>query len=146
MKYVVAFLGMLLIASSVPQLAAKTSYKPGQVWAMSQGITVTVLAVENVHRVGKVVHVRIDKIPWQRCGNVRLTRAIDHLAVTEKVMRKSDLALVTDSVDLPQSSIDAYREGETKKKHEIVKIPLQKALGRDDLTPPMICNFTPSQT
>jgi hypothetical protein len=38
--------------------------------ADSAKITVTVLEIEEVHRVGKVVHLRIDKIPHQSCGDI----------------------------------------------------------------------------
>src|ERR1039458_7874508 len=103
-------------------------YKRGQVWTMSQGISVMILAIEDVHRVGKVVHVRVDKIPFQSCGDIHLTRAIEHLAVTEKMMLKSRLVLSKDNVELPESSIEAYRKWEEKKKHEITKVPLQKAI------------------
>ena len=64
-------LGILLLAS-VPTAMAQSrtdnsnlnsaEYRAGQLWTTGQGITVTVLAIEDVHRVGKVVHVRIDKI------------------------------------------------------------------------------------
>jgi hypothetical protein len=40
-------------------------YRPGQAWITDHSITVTILAIEDVHKVGKVVHVRIDKIPFQ---------------------------------------------------------------------------------
>ena len=122
-------------------------YRPGQVWITDQGITVTILAIEDAHRVGKVVHVRIDKIPFQSCGDIHLTRAIEHLALTEKMMRKSGLVLSKDNVVLPESSIDAYRKWEERKKHEVVKVPIQKAiLTEGNELGPMTCNFVPSET
>ena len=148
-------LEILLILASLPGVMAqsqsdgsnpKVDYKPGQVWTMSQGITVMILAIEDVHRGGKVIHVRVDKIPWQSCGNVHLTRAIEHLAVTEKMMHKSSLVLSMDNVDLPESSVEAYRKWEGEKKREIVKVPLQKAIVGGHGPGPMICNFVPSHT
>ncbi len=122
-------------------------YKTGQLWTTGQGITVTVLAIEDVHRVGKVVHVRIDKIPYQSCGDIHLTRAIDHIALTEKMMRQSELVLSKDNIELPESSIDAYRTWEEQKKHQVLKVSIQKAiLTEGDAMGPMICNFVPSQT
>jgi hypothetical protein len=50
-----------------------------------------------------------------------------------------------DAVDLPESSIDAYRKWQGQKKHEITKVPLQKAI-LEDVPGPMICNLLPSQT
>jgi propanediol utilization protein len=114
---------------------------------MDQGITVTILAIEDVRRVGTVVHVRVDKIPWQRCGDVQLTRAIEHLAVTKDMMLKSGLVLSRDNVDLPESSIEAYRKWEGQKKHAVAKVPLKKAIFDEGaISGPMICNFVPSQT
>jgi hypothetical protein len=122
-------------------------YRAGQLWTTGQGITVTVLAIEDVHGVGKVVHVRIDRIPYQSCGEIHLTRAIEHIALTEKMMRKSELVLSKDNIDPPESSIDAYRKWEDQKKHQILKVPIQKAiLTGGDAMGPMICNFVPSQT
>lgn len=153
----VPLIGVLLFTASLPSLTAQSqtdssnpnvvAYRPGQVWAMDQGITVTIVAIEDVHRVGRVVHVRVDKIPWQSCGDVHLTRTIEHLAVTEKMMLKSGLVISKDTVDLPESSIDAYRKWQGQKKHEIAKVPLQKAILEEGYVPgPMICNLRPSQT
>lgn len=76
-----------------------------------------------------------------------MTRAIEHLAVTEKMMLKSRLVLSKDGVDLPESSIEAYRKWEGQKKHEIAKVSLQQALlSERDVPGPMICNYVPSQT
>ena len=152
----VLLVGALLLAISLPRIAAQSKadssnpksvdYKPGQVWMLNQEISVTILAVEDVHRVGKVVHVRVDKIPWQSCGDVHLTRTIEHLAVTEKMMLKSALVLKNGNADLPESSVEAYRKWQTQKKHEIAKVPLQMAILDESSVPPMICNFVPSQT
>jgi hypothetical protein len=153
----VPLVGVLLLAASLPRLTAQAQtdssnpetvdYTPGQVWAMNQGITITILAIEDVHRVGKVVHVRVDKVPLQSCGDIHLTRVIEHLAITEKMMLKSGLVLSKDSVDLPESSIAAYRKWEGQKKHDIAKVPLQKAILDEGFVPgPMICNYVPRQT
>lgn len=153
----VSLMGLLLLSANFPTITAQTGaesantraadYKAGQVWTMARDITVTILAVEDVHKVGKVVHVRVDKIPWQTCGNVRLTRAIEHLAVTEKMMLKSGLVLSKDSVDLPESSVEAYRKWEEQKKHQVARVPLQQAImNQGDVLGPMICNVVPSET
>lgn len=149
-------IGVLLLASvpvAVTQNRVENAppetveYRSGQLWITDQGITVTVLGIEDVQRVGKIVHVRIDKIPFQSCGDIHLTRAIEHLALTEKMMRKSGLVFSKDNVSLPESSVDAYRKWEDQKKHEIVKVPIQKAiLSHGDVMGPMICNFVPSKT
>lgn len=94
-----------------------------------------------------MVHVKVDKIPWQECGNVHLTRAIEHPAITEKMMLRSGLVLAKENVDAPESSIEAYRNWAGQKKHEIMKEPLQKGLLTESYAlGPMICNFFPTQT
>lgn len=150
-------LSSVLLLASLPRATAQTQqdnpngktadYRPGQVWITNQGVTVTILALEDVRRVGRVVHVRVDKIPVQSCGDLHLTRVIEHLAVVEKVLRESELTLSVDNIGLPESSIDAYRKWEDRKKHEIIKVPIQKAIfAESNLPGPMICNFVPSQT
>jgi len=52
------------------------------------GPTVTILEVEDVPKVGKVVHVRIDNVPVSSCGSIQLTTTIEHMALAEKVMRQ----------------------------------------------------------
>ena len=150
----VSLVAVFLLAVSLSTVSAQTKteglksveYKTGQVWTTNQNISVTILAIEDVHRVGRVVHVRVDKIPWQSCGDIHLTRAIEHLAVTEKMMLKSALVLTKDNADLAESSVEAYRKWQTQKKREIAKVPLQKAISDEGIVPPMICNFVPSQT
>lgn len=152
----VPLLGALLLAAS-PGLKAQSKangtipktkdYKLGQVWTMNQGITVTILTIEDVQKVGRVVHVRVENIPWQSCGDIHLTRTVEHIAVTEKMMAKSDLVLSKENVDLPQSSIEAYRKWQAQKKHEIAKAPLPTVIRAQGYVPgPMICNVVPSQT
>lgn len=149
--------GALLLAASLALPAQSqsdgrnpraTDYKLGQVWTMKQGITVTILAIEDVPKVGRVVHVRVDKIPGQSCGDIHLTTTIEHIAVMEKMLVASGLTFSKENVDLQQSSIDAYRkwQGQKQKKREIAKIPLSDLIR---MTPQsygaMICNVLPSQ-
>jgi hypothetical protein len=62
------------------------------------------------------------------------------------MMLKSGLVLSKDNVELPESSIEAYRKWEEQKKHEITKMSLQRAiLGESYIQEPMICNVVPSQ-
>ena len=150
----IAVVGVLLLAAAaVAQTGTdnpnpnSVEYRSGQLWVAGQGITVTVLAVAEVHGIGKVVHVRVDKIPYQSCGDIHLTRAIEHIALPDEMMRKSGLVLSKENVDLPESSIDAYRKWEGAKKHPIVRSPIQKAiLAQGSELGPMICNLVPSQT
>jgi hypothetical protein len=126
-------IGVLLLATSlglraqcrpVDTIQKTTDYKLGQVWTMDQGITITILAIEDVRKLGTVVHVKLDNIPWQSCGDIHLTRMIDHVAITKKMMLTSGLVLSKENVDLPQSSIEAVRQWQGQKKREIWKAPL----------------------
>lgn len=123
-------------------------YRPGQVWSTDLGATITVLAVEDLHKLGKIVHVRIDKIPISSCGKVHLTTAIPHIALTEKAMQKSTRNLVKDNLELPDSYFDEYKKWEANKKHEVLKAPLQREIYKASLSGSgvMICNFLPTET
>jgi hypothetical protein len=80
---------------------------------------------------------------------MKLTRAIEHMAITEKMIRKSDLVLSKEKVDLPESSIAAYRLWEGQKKREVIKeLPLPIAIRSHGYWPAQggICNLVPSQT
>jgi len=122
-------------------------YKAGQVWKTPFGPTVTILKVEELSKLGKVVHVRVDKVPDGSCGSVQFTKSIEHLALTEKMMRKSALDLVNENTDLPDSYLDAYREWEKQKKHVVLKLPIQEAILSVSTFPgPMICNLLPTRT
>lgn len=148
--------GALLLAASLALPAQSqpdgenpraTNYKLGQVWTMKQGSTVTILAIEDVPKVGRVVHVRVDNIPWQSCGDVHVTRTLEHIAVVDQVLLASGLTFSKENVDLPQSSIEAYRkwQGQKQKKRQIEKIPLPYLIASQGYGP-MICNILPSQT
>jgi len=149
-----AAFSLVLVVASLPKAMAQSQrdnpkpkaaeYRPGQLWVMDRGITVTILAIEDVHRLGKVVHVRVDRIPSGNCGDIHLTRTIEHLAVTEKMLLTSDLVPSKDNVDLPESSIEAYRKWEGQKKRDVAKVPLQKAISGEGQW--SICNLVPSQT
>jgi hypothetical protein len=93
------------------------------------------------------VHVRVDNVPVQSCGGFNLTTTIEHMALSEKMMRKSMIDLVKNNVDLPDSYFDAYRKWEKQKKRELIKVPIQEAIRSVKTLPgPMICNFLPTQT
>lgn len=138
---------LLLTAQSKPDhtIQKMPAFKLGQVWTVDQGITVTILAIDEDRKAGKVIHVRVDNIPWGTCGKFHLTRAIEHIAVTEKMLVSSGLVLSKENVDLPPSSIEAYRTWQAQKKREIAKTPLLRLIQAQS-PGPMICDFLPNQT
>ncbi len=145
---------LLVVAVSPIASPAQTTnpippaYQPGQVWTLNHDVTVTILAVEDVRTVGRVVHIRIENIPWQSCGDVHLTRSIAQLAITEKMLLKSGLVLSKKAGDPPESSLEAYRDWQARKKREIAKTPLREILFPYPVAVggPMIYNFLPAQT
>jgi hypothetical protein len=138
-----------LAAAQVPAgQPALAQYNAGQSWryASSDGSTITVLKVEDLPKVGRVIHVRVDNIAVPGCAGVRLTHSIDHIALTEKMMRKSVNDLLRENTDLPESYFDGYREWQKQKKPQIVKdMTIADVVKRNgDL--PLICNFLPAKT
>ena len=150
-----AVLTAVLVAASVEVAAQSqpnagvqktTAYKLGQVWTMEQGITVTILAMEDLPKIGRVVHVRVGDIPWQSCGDIHLTRAIEHVAVTEKMMLVSGLALSKENVALPESSIEVLRQwqGLKAKKRRTWDAPLPALIRAQGYVPgPISCDTFP---
>lgn len=130
-----------------PNNSNAVEYQPGQVWNTDQGANVTILLVETDRKGDKVVHVRIDNVPVQSCGGFHLTTTIEHMALSEKMIRKSVIKLTKNNVGLPDAYFDAYRKWEKQKKHDLTKVPLQEAiLSVSNLPGPMICNFRPNET
>lgn len=139
-------LAVLAVAAAQVNAQGPVEYKAGQVWQLAGGeVVVTVLKVDDLHRVGRVVHVRIDKVPVPACQGLHLTSAIDHVALTEKMMRKSSLRLLNEKAELPDAYFDAYREWQKQKKPYVRKDQTVWDVIRT--TPPMapICNFLPAE-
>ncbi len=125
------------------------AYKPGQVWKYhtrpgEEGSTITILKVESLPKIGTVVHVRVEDLSAPNCGNFHLTRAIEHMAFTEQMLRKSTTSLARENVALPESYFGAYKEWAANKKHEVVKLPVSEAVSKSNDLAPMICNFRSS--
>jgi hypothetical protein len=111
-----------------------TDYRAGQVWEGIAGATVTILLVEDMEKAGKIIHVRVDNIPIRSCGGFHLSTSIDHIALTEKMLRKNPLDLLEENAQIPDSYLEGYREWEKQKKHVLLKQPIQDEipLGNSD--------------
>lgn len=122
-------------------------YKAGQVWHYVGGDeTITVLKVEDLPKIGRVIHVRVDNVPVPACPGFHLTRNIEHIALSEKMMRKSTADLERENEELPDSYFDEYRQWQKLKKPEVLKSQtVTDVIGRTaDF--PLICNFLPART
>jgi hypothetical protein len=146
------FWTVVMIAAAVSTASAqapggkdKPDYKAGQVWLLVGGGTITVLKVDEVHRIGRVIHIRVDNVPVPACQGIHLTRTIDHIALTEKMMRKSSSALIEETTELPDENFDAYRAWQKQKNPIILKDQTVADEIRRSLGMPLICNFLPAQ-
>ncbi len=143
-----AFAAALAAAQAPAAQPALAQYKAGQSWryATGDGPTITVLKVEDLPRIGRVIHVRVDNIPVPGCAGIHLTNSIDHIALTEKMMRKSVHDLLRENADLPDSYFEGYREWQKQKKPQIVKDITIADVVRRNADLPLICNFLPAKT
>ena len=124
--------------------AAAPEYKAGQVWKYktAPGIgdsTVVILKVDTDEK-SNLIHIRIDGIPLPSCGGLHPTISIEHLAITEKALRKSTTQLLKESVALPDSDFTAYNEWKSNRHRQVVKRPLSEVALP---VPPgtLICNW-----
>ena len=126
---------------------ARFSTNPVRFGNLIKVLTSLILLLEIGRNGGKVLHVRIDKVSVQNCGAFHLDDDHEHMALSEKMMRKSAINLAKNNVDLSDAYFAAYRKWEKQKRHGSTKVPLQEGtLSVSNLPVPMICDFRPSQT
>jgi hypothetical protein len=141
-----------MIAAAVSTASAQApggkdnpDYKAGQVWLSVGGETITVLKVDDARRFGHVIHIRVDNVPVPACQGIHLTRTIDHIALTETMMRKSSAAPIEETTELPDDEyFDAYRAWQKQKSPIILKDQTVADAIRRTLEMPLICNFVPT--
>lgn len=138
---------LLALVAVAQNNASPVEYKAGQVWQLAGGDElITVLKVEDLHKIGRVVHVRVDRVPVPACQGLRLTTSIDHIALSEKMMRKSALRLVQENAPLPDAYFDVYREWEKLKKPYVRKDQTVWDVIRTTPQIGPICGFLPAET
>ena len=143
----IAAFSVLAAAQGSADKNAPIDYKAGQVWRYAGGdVTITVLKVDDLPKIGRVIHVRIDNVPVQACAGIHLTRTIEHIALTEKMMRKSSGDLAKDNAELPDSYLDGYRQWQEHKKPEVLKSQTVADVIRRTNDLPLIRNFLPAKT
>ena len=94
--------------SSLPE------YKAGQVWSAELDSSITILGVDDTHK-QRLIHVRVEA-PILGCNKIRLSATVEHIVVTEKVLRKSTRALAKEfaSIDL-----NGPWETQQRRKHKV---------------------------
>jgi len=132
----------------VPAAQSKTvEYKRGQVWKTIFGPTVVIiLKVEELPKIGKIIHVWTDKLPNVGCESLEFTRSIQHLAFTEKMLNGGLIKPIKENADLPDSYFDDHKEWEKKEIHGLSEAPIQQVILSASLPGPAICNFLPQKT
>ncbi len=91
---------------AVPQDATDTKYSPGQVWSYktreSEGSsTITILRVETLPKIGRVIHIRIDGINIRNCSGGPSLHVIEHAPFNKDAIDRSVLKLVDQRENLP---------------------------------------------
>jgi len=148
-----AALAFLVLAPSLglaqsSAASAPIEYKAGQVWRVADGDElITILKVEDLPKLGHVIHLRVSNIPVPLCPGMHLTRNIDHIAMNEKMMRKSAGKLVLENTEVADSYFDGYRLWLAEKKPKVEKNETVMDVIRKTSTGlPVICNFVPAET
>lgn len=89
---------------------------------------------------------RVENIPVPGCAGIHLTNSIDHIALTEKMMRKSANDLLRENTDLPDAYFEGYREWQKQKKPQIGRDMTIADVLRRNADLPLICNFLSAKT
>jgi hypothetical protein len=135
-------------AGSASVTGASTEYKAGQVWRYktargAEESRIIILDVQSQGKKGSLVHIRIENLRVPHCGGLNLDTAIEHLAVPEKLLRKSTTVLEKEQTSLPGSYFDEYKEWQKNRHKEIVKRPLAE-VALPEVGCPVIVNFRQS--
>lgn len=106
MRYFIIFL-----LSAMSSLVSAADLQEGQVWKYrtrfgEDGSTVTVLKVENYKDLGRVVHLRVDKIQMKNPVKGNMINDIPHLPFKDAAVQNSVTKLVRQSPTVPD-----FKEG-----------------------------------
>ena len=104
------------------------------------------LEVEDIRNLGPVVHVRIDRVPATGCQGLRFTTSLEHIAITEKMLRKSQIRLLRENEEIPETYLGAYRDWQKQKKHRVLKDQTIDDVIRTSPQPGAICDVLPATT
>ncbi len=99
---------------AAPERASDAEFHKGQVWSYKPragegGSTITVLRVENVGRIGVVIHVRIDGIQFGNCTGGPAPTSIAHAPFAKAALAQSVTRLLKTLPTVPDY-MDGYKE------------------------------------
>jgi len=87
----------------------------------------------------------VDKVPVPACPGIRLTAGIDHIALPEKMVRRSSSQLRQEKTEQPDSYFEAYREWQRQKNPYVRTDETVWDVIRTELQLAPTCNFTPDE-
>jgi hypothetical protein len=90
-----------------PQSVVDPKYSPGQVWSYKtrpgeSSSTVTILRVENLPKVGVIVHVRIDGVRFKNCTGGPAPTSVEHAPFTKASIDESVIRELRATSRLPE--------------------------------------------
>ena len=99
---------------ATPERASNAEFHEGQVWSYKPrvgegGSTITVLRVENVGKIGVVIHVRIDGIRFGKCMGGPAPTSIVHAPFAKAALAQSVTKLLRILPTVPDY-MDGYRD------------------------------------
>ena len=102
---------IIFLLSAMSSLVSAADLQEGQVWKYrtrfgEDGSTVTVLKVENYKDLGRVVHLRVDKIQMKNPVKGNMITDIPHLPFKDAAVQNSVTKLVRQSPTVPD-----FKEG-----------------------------------
>ena len=97
-----------------PQLVTDSKYSPGQVWTYKtrgseDSSTITILRVEDLPKVGVILHVRIDGIKLKNCTSGPSPTTVQHAPFTKDAIDRSVVRIVETDRKLPDYE-DGYSD------------------------------------
>jgi hypothetical protein len=93
-----------------PEIVKDSKFVPGQVWAYKtrqseESSTLTILKVEELPKLGTIIHIRVDKIRLRNCTGGPEPSKFEHMPFTREAIERSVTKMVR------EGSIPDYQEG-----------------------------------
>jgi hypothetical protein len=93
-----------------PEVAKDSKFVPGQIWAYKtrkkeESSTLTILKVEEIPKLGTIIHIRVDKIRLRNCTGGPEPDKFEHMPFTRDAVERSVTKMIREG-DIPD-----FREG-----------------------------------
>lgn len=131
-------MGSLTQTKSCPDaiLSSDDKFAPGQVWmfkgrSFEPAARLTILRIDLIPKIGKVIHVRLDGIRLRNCSGGPEPNSIQHAPFTKEALERSSLKL------LNQGEVPDYQEGYDRWRHDcggVYSISVSQMVVADETT------------